>query len=275
MKRLRTARTFLAADTPPIKSAQAEALAAEWGKFRTGTGDAKVSAIKDARLALVVGLIEGMNFSKLMADCKLKGDKKSWWSLLASGMSITSAMFDISATVAKNLPSMGNASWGYQGLKMWGGLLSGGASFIGGTFDLIDAGKSDEQGYTALYFLYGLKGLAGLSAGALTLAVAFTYSAPLVARLTASAAVGVVVRDVGEKAAAFIALRIFGMAAGGWMTVGVFGIQVVIWIITPDALEKWIDHSAFGKKREDGGYKTAQEQERTLKEALVEMGLAQ
>lgn len=69
-----------------------------------------------------------------------------------------------------------------------------------------------------------------------------------------------------------IGLRILGMAAGGWITVGLFGIQVVIWIVTPNAIEDWIDHSAFGKKRSTGGYKTVKEQDEKLLAALVEMG---
>jgi hypothetical protein len=80
---------------------------------------------------------------------------------------------------------------------------------------------------------------------------------------------------VGGRTAAVIGLRILGMTLSGWLTVGTFGLQVIIWIVTPDALEKWIDHSAFGKKRDTDGYKTAQQQEECLKNALVEMGLAQ
>jgi hypothetical protein len=272
LQRLRTARVFLAADTPEIKSAQAEALRAEWKKFRAGGTEGSVSVIKDARLALVVGLIEGMNFAKLLADCKQKNDMKSWLSLVASGMAITSAMFDIGAVVAKGLPSMGNATWGYQSLKLWGGVLSGGASFIGGWLDLRDADKQNAQGYTNLTVLYGFKGVAGVASGVLTLAVTFTYSAPLIARLTGSGAAGVAVRAVGARAAAFIGLRVLGMAIGGWITVGAITIQVIIWWVTPDALEKWIDHSAFGKKRDTGGYKTPDEQTKALQGALAEMG---
>lgn len=272
LKRLRTARAFLAAGTPEIKSAQADALRAEWQKFRGSGSEASRSAIKDARLALVVGLIEGMNFAKLLADCKQKNDMKSWFSLVASGMAITSAMFDIGATVAKNLPSMGNASWGYQGLKLWGGVLSSGASFIGGGLDLVDAGKSKDGGYSLMAALYFGKGMLGLASGVMTLAVTFTYSAPLIARITGRAVIGIAVRNVGARAAAFIGLRVLGMAVGGWITVGAFAIQIIIWWVTPDALEKWIDHSAFGKKRSTGGYKTAEAQDKALHETLKEMG---
>ncbi|CAJ0820925.1 T6SS effector BTH_I2691 family protein [Ralstonia flaminis] len=272
LKRLSTARAFMAAGTPEIKSAQADELKAEWAKFKTGGSAGAGQAVKDARLALVVGLIEGVNFAKLLAECKKKNDTKSYLSLLASGMSITSAMLDISATVAKNLPSMGNSSWTYQGLKMWGGMLSGGASFVGTVIDFRDAGKNWGQGYIGLTVLYGLKGLSGSVAGSLTLAVTFTYSAPLIARMTGSAVIGTAVRSAGARAAAIIGLRVLGMALGGWITVGSFAIQVIIWWVTPDALEKWVDHSAFGKLRKSDGYKSGDQQDKALLDALVEMG---
>ena len=272
LQRVRSARAFMAADTPEIRNAQAESLRAEWGRFRGSGSEDSVNAIKDARLALVVALIEGVNFAKLLAECKTKGDTKTYCTLLASGMSITSAMFDIAATVAKNLPSMGSSSWSYQHLKLWGGVLSGAAGIVTGAFDLVDGKKNADRGYRMLAFLYLTKGTAGIASGLLTIAVACTYSAPLVSRLAGEAAVGTAVRAVGARAAAFVGLRILGMALGGWITVGLFAIQVVIWWVTPDALQVWIDHSAFGKERGNEGYKSAAEQDKKLQEALVEMG---
>jgi len=153
LKRLRTGRTFMAADTPAIKTAQSETMGAAWQKFKADTSTpAKAATVasagKDARLALVVGLIEGVNFAKLIADCKAKNDAKSWFSLLASGMSITSALFDIGTVAAKNMPGMGASSWSYQGLKLWGGLLSGGATFIGGWLIFLKARRTKKMGTT-------------------------------------------------------------------------------------------------------------------------------
>jgi hypothetical protein len=84
---------------------------------------------------------------------------------------------------------------------------------------------------------------------------------------------GTAVRAVGARAAAIIGFRILGMAAGGWITVGAFGIQVIIWLVTPNALEDWLDHSAFGVKRKTGGYETTEEQDKKFAEVMVEMGL--
>lgn len=272
LRRLHATQAFMSLDTPEIRTAQTDELKQAWSKFKV-SGDSKVGqAVKDTRLALVVGLIEGVNFAKLMADCKAKGDKKSYFSLLASGMTITSAMFDVAATAAKNLPHLGSESWTYQALKGWGGVLGGGASFVGGIVDLMEAGNSDKKGYSGLYYLYAIKSFSGFVSGGLTFAVAFTYAAPLVSRLTGRAAVGATINTAGKRAAAVIGFRILGMAAGGWITAGMLGVQVIIWVVTPDALEDWLDHSAFGSKRTSDGYKTAQEQEEKLSQALVEMG---
>ena len=272
LRRLQATKAFMRLDTPEIRSAQTQALKDAWAKFKVSDEVKGPQAIKDARLAVVVMLIEGVNFSKLMAECKTKNDMKTWLSLLASGMSITSALLDIATVPVKNLPGMGAETWGYQVLKGWGGVLSGGASIIGGVLDLGETSKSYDKGYSLLAGLYAMKGFAGIGSGALTGAVAFTYAAPLVARLTRRSVAGAAIEAVGTRAAAFIGLRILGMAAGGWITVGLFGIQVILWIITPNAIEDWIDHSAFGNKRGTGGYKTAKEQDEKLLAALVQMG---
>lgn len=80
-----------------------------------------------------------------------------------------------------------------------------------------------------------------------------------------------------EAAKAVIGLRIIGMATGWWATVGLFGIQVVIWVLAPDAVEEWVDHTPFGKQRAHnfGGYQTAEAQEGALAAALTELGWMQ
>ncbi|WP_218508428.1 T6SS effector BTH_I2691 family protein [Variovorax sp. dw_308] len=273
LRRLQATKTFMKLDTREIHTQQTEGLRTAWAKFKVSDDVKAPQAIKDARLAMVVMLIEGVNFSKLLIESKTKNDMKSWLSLLASGMSIGSALMDIATVPIKNMPGMGAETWGYQVVKGWGGVLSGGAAWVGVYLDFEDSKQADAKGYGNLYWLYALKGGLGVANGALTFAVTFTYAAPLVARLTGRAAAGAAIEAVGARAAAIIGLRILGMAAGGWITVGMLGVQVVIWWISPNAIEDWIDHSAFGKKRSTGGYKTAKEQDEKMKKALIEMGL--
>ncbi|MEO6856153.1 MAG: T6SS effector BTH_I2691 family protein, partial [Rhodoferax sp.] len=272
LARLRTARTFLAADTPAIKTAQTESLGHAWENFKNTHKDG-ANAVRDARLAVVVMLIEGVNFQKLLADCSMKNDAKSWWSLAASSITISSALFDIASVPAKNV--LGSESWSYQRLKLFGGVLSAGATAIGVGLDVLDAGKSLKKDQIAMFLLFSTKAVLGGIGAGLTVATTFTYAAPLIERLTGRVAAGVAVRAISGAAAEIIATRILFMAAGTWITVGVFGIQVFIWIISDDKLQEWCSLCVFGTKRTaPDAYKSAKQQQEKLQYALVEVGLA-
>ncbi|WP_338440696.1 T6SS effector BTH_I2691 family protein [uncultured Aquabacterium sp.] len=247
LRRLAAAETFLAANTADIKTAQAENLRAAWGKFRSGDSKAP-AAMRDARLAIVVMLIEGLNFQKLLAECKTKGDAKSWWSLAASGMTITSGLYDVASVPAKNL--FGAESWSYQKIKLFGGMLSAGATAIGVYLDVKEVGKNAELGRRGLRNLYQFKAVLGTANLGLIAAASFTYSAPLIGRLTGSPIAAGAARAVGARAAAIIGARILFMSAGLWLTVGTFAIQVFIWVFTDDDLQYWFEHCAFGKERD-------------------------
>ncbi len=281
LERLRTARTFLAADSPAIKSAQTEQLKQAWSGFKSTHKDG-LDAIRDARVAVVVMLIEGVNFQKLLAECALKNDAKSWWSLAASALTISSALFDVASTAAKGafnseVPKVpGGEAWSYQRLKLWGGLLSAAATSIGVGLDLVDAGKSFDKRQYKLVVLFGLKAFMGAGGAALTVATTFTYAAPLIERLTGRAAAGVAIRAISGVAAEVLATRILFMAAGTWITVGAFGIQCFIWIIADDKLQEWCELSAFGTNRSaPAAFKTSQQQQEMLQEAMIEVGLVQ
>lgn len=129
--RLKVSRTFLTRNTPAggMNAAQARELSEAWEGMKAKGGDTAAAAVKDPRLALVVGFVEGMNFAKLLVECKTKGDAKTYASLLASGMGIGAAMLDIAATVVKSTATASSASWSYQQLKLWGGTLSAGAMY--------------------------------------------------------------------------------------------------------------------------------------------------
>lgn len=258
LRRLAAAETFLAASTAEIKTAQAENLRAAWGKFRSGDSKAP-SAIKDARLAVLVMLIEGLNFQKLLAECKTKGDAKSWWSLAASGMTIASGLYDVASVPAKNL--FGAESWSYQKIKLWGGVLNAGATAIGVYLDLKDVEKSKDAGRVRLAFLYFSKMALGAANLSLIAATTFTYSAPLIGRLTGSPVAAGAARAVGARAAAIIGARILFMSAGMWLTVGTFAIQVFIWVFTDDDLQYWCERCAFGKERDKSWTPKRQEDE--------------
>ena len=267
LQRLRTAETFLGAGTAEIKTAQADNLRKAWDNFK---GTAKgADAIRDARLAVLVMLIEGLNFQKLLAECKTKGDGKTYWSLAASSMTISSGLFDIASVPAKNV--FGAESWSYQKIKLYGGMLSVAATGVGAGLDWVDMGKQFDKQQWAVGVLYGIKSFAGGVSASLTAATAFTYAAPLVGRLTGSPVYAGTAHTVGVRAAAIIGRRILFMSAGAWLTVGIFGIQVFIWIFSDDDLQSWCEQSAFGLKRDSGWTPKRQMEEYT--EALKSVGV--
>lgn len=273
LRRFRAAKTFLAPGGVGLQTPQAQNLTKAWNDFKENNSKGAASAVKDARLALLVMLIEGSNFAKLMADCKTKGDSKSWWLLAGSGMSITSALFDIASVPAKNL--FGADSWSYQRLKGWGGIFSAAGTAVTAIYDVVDTEKAYGKGQYGLAILYFIKAAFGGANFALTAATTFTYAAPMIGRVTGNAAIGTAARVVGTRAATIIGTRILFMAAGAWLTAGAFGIQVLIWIFSDNELENWCSLSAFGKNRTAReAYKTVVEQSTALEKSLIEVGLS-
>lgn len=95
-----------------------------------------------------------------------------------------------------------------------GSSCSAGAAFIGAGIDLFDADKALAKKYYGLFALYGFKAVLGGLGGGLTIVTTFTYSAPLISRLTGNAALGTAVRAVGTRAAVIVGARILFMSVG-------------------------------------------------------------
>ena len=273
LEQLRGRKRITAAGRLSGKSPYADALEKGWKNFKETSAKAD-GALKDARLALLIMLIEGFNFAKLMSDCMQKGDAKSWWSLAASGMTITSAMFDLASVPMKNsLPGKGD-SLTYQRIKLIGGVLSAGAAAATVIIDLEANRKALARGDTGVAALYQFKivfGLANVGTVALT---TFTYAAPVIEKLTGSAAAATGARELGKRATSIVATRILFMAAGAWITVITFGIQILIWIFNKDELQSWCRLCPFGvANKVDAAFKSLKEQDIALQKVLIEMGM--
>ena len=102
IKRLETAKTFLEETKPEIKTAQTASLDASWRNFKNTNPNA-ADTVRDARLSVVVMLIECLNFQKILGDCALKNDGKSWILLSASAATISSGLFDVASAPAKSI----------------------------------------------------------------------------------------------------------------------------------------------------------------------------
>lgn len=272
-ERLRDTYKFMAAGTPASRTMQSEALRKAWEDF-TIKQSSSASAVKDARLAVVVMLIEGVSFNKLIVDCATKNDAKSWWSLAASGLTISSALFDVASVSAKSL--LGAESWSYQKLKLAGGVLSSASGAITAVLDLRDATKFYGKGNLLVASGFVVKGIAGVASAGLTAATTFTYAVPLIARLTGQSGLTAAVGGISARAAAIIGFRILFMSAGAWLTVIAFGAQIFVWFVLDDALEEWCSLCAFGCARESrDAYETVKEQSTGLENALRAIGVTE
>lgn len=274
LRRINTAKGFLGINPPEgeskkgvsvPRSQQAGSLAEAWEDVKKNSGKGP-AAIKDARLAVVVMLIESGNFAKLIAESK--GDAKAYAMIAASGMSITAAAIDIASVPAKNI--WGNEAATYQKLKLFGGLLSGAASLLGAGVDLTSTVSEIKKERWGLAALYGMKTTAGLAGGLLAGATAFSYGAGVLYKISGRTALTQAARATGAAATRIIAARIFMMSVGAWITVITIGLQVLIWVFTPDDLEDWCEGCTFGPKSKRKGWNPKQQMEEFDK-ALVEV----
>lgn len=279
IERLRTARAFLASDQPAMRNAQTESMRRAWEDFKKS--EKAPTAIKDVRAALLVMIIEGVNFSKMAHACIEKGDAKSWWGLVASGMTITSGLFDVAGGILKNMTQnakgefdKGASLWSYQRLKLVGGTLGAATAAIGVVFDTLDMKKNWEMGKRGMASLYFLKVVFGSGSVLLSTATAMTYSTPLIRQLTVRATLSLTAQVVAEREVALIAARILLMAAGFWVGVAIFTIQVLIWIFSDDDLQSWCALCVFGEDHnEKSAFHSLKEQSSGLNQALVAIGL--
>lgn len=274
LRRMRTAKAFLGFDPPEgvhegrvdvSRSQQAASLAEAWESVKKNSSKGP-AAIKDARLAVVVMLIETANFAKLIDESK--GDNKAYATIAASGMSITAATIDIAGVAAKNI--WGNEAATYQKLKLLGGLLGGAASIVGAGVDAANSAEQYEKGRWNLVVLYGMKSASSFAGGLLAGTTAFTYGAGVIYKITGRAALAQAARATSTVAVEIIAARIFMMSVGAWITVITVGLQVLIWKFTPNALEDWCEGCTFGPKAKRKGWNPKQQLDEFDK-AIVEV----
>ena len=263
LSRFSSAKPFIEADTPEIRKQQAATLRLAWDNFKTSPQG--LVAVKEARLAIVVGLIEGVNFSKLWIESEGKPRQRAM--ITASALAITAAMADVAAAPAKSL--FGNEAVSYQKIKLIGGVLGGTASMVMAGVDFGNMERQYQNGQLGLALLFLLKSLTGTASGILTLTATFSYSAGVLERLTGRTTANALTK-VGKKAGAIIARRILFMAAGAWITVGLIVLEVIIWAVSDNDLQNWCEQCVFGiSPNQNAVDKKPEEQMQTFGKALV------
>ncbi len=244
----------------------------QWDKIYNDKGASdSIKAIKDCRLALVVTTIEAINLSKLLLwDVKHEGktDAKTGAFILASLMSIGSGVADVASVVTKS--AFGGESFAYQRLKLWGGGLSAGASYIGAVVDLIDYRKhlkKDEYGFAGLYLLKSMLGFASFGFTGMT---TFAYAAPLIQRMTGTAVITEAATVVGARAVGYVAARVLFMVLGSWATALTIFVQIAIIMLDDDNLTKWCKRCPYGPESKTDPFSNNEKLVSAFKEAVAD-----
>lgn len=247
-------------------SVKAQLLSQAWDDFK---GRGKFDALKDSRLTLAVMLVEMFYLRKLIIDTE--GDWVTQSKIVASATSLSAGAFDIWTLAHKAI--WGNDDMTYQKLKLYGGALSGIASFIGGVVDVIKGIQKRNHPRGIVPSLHVAKGIVGMTAGAMNGLTAFSYSARFIETAGGKKAVRMITREGITEAAAvrgqwIVVRRVAFMSAGLWLTVGMLVLEATVIFIDDNDMEKWFDKCAFGKKRAKDGYKDMLEQTNAIRAAM-------
>lgn len=172
---------------------------------------------------------------------------------LAAGLEVmhTGAEWTMARHSPRSLTHRVAATWG-GGLRLYGGFLGAAGGVIGGVLDIRSFQTEADNQRAPLAAAYLVRSMAVLSVSALSMAVALSGSGPYLKMLmqkTGSKALqrALAILQVFAHRLAQRAVMVFmrtWLARIGWVTLA---ISVVIWILDPDAIEKWSDKSVFRK----------------------------
>lgn len=266
LARVRTARTFLEANEAISRERGNVALRDMWGKIRPADGRAGATGM---RIGVVVGLIELVNFSKMVSAADKTS--KNYFQLVASASTLSAAIIDI-AIVPYTL--MGKTSLGFQKWKLRGAALGGIASIVGAGIDASAFAQNFRERRYAVGALYLVKTVLGVAAFGATAITAIATSAPLLKRVAGRAGVEIVVlavERVSAQVAAATVARVLGFLVGWEIALILVAIQLLVWYFTPSALEEWCETGAFGRQRFGTPVTDPKKQEETFVAALADV----
>ncbi|MGY4882610.1 hypothetical protein EI541_16195 [Xanthomonas citri pv. eucalyptorum] len=240
------------------------------------------------RLGALTGVLELVNFINLLA----KSDKQArdYGSLVASGASLVSVYSSMAEKLSKEF--FGEASRSVAKMKAIGGWLGGFGTYVGVYYDAGDIRRYFSTQNYAMAIVSLFKTIAGSVVGGTQFLTALAYSAPVIEK--AIGRTGAVIwldslrtglqaaaAKEGEHVLAKASMRKIGvwmLRLGGWeVTIALLSIDMLIYVVEPDALEKWCESNSFGKTSEGGWlgigasgphYKKLKEQEDAFQKAI-------
>ncbi|WP_428959726.1 T6SS effector BTH_I2691 family protein [Xanthomonas oryzae] len=239
------------------------------------------------RLGALTGVLELVNFINLLS----KADKQArdYGSLVASGAALVSVYSSMAEKLSKEF--FGEASRSVAKMKAIGGWLGGFGTYIGVYYDAGDAVRfASEKSYGLLIISIAKTGT-GTLLGSAQFLTALAYSAPAFERAigrkgiviwldSLKAGLQAAAASEGERVLAKASMRRIGagiLRLGGWqVTVALIALDILIYAIESDALEKWCESNRFGKVQEGWilGFGASSPQYKTLKEQDEAFGKA-
>ncbi|AJQ89544.1 hypothetical protein BE73_22925 [Xanthomonas oryzae pv. oryzicola] len=243
------------------------------------------------RLGALTGVLELVNFINLLS----KADKQArdYGSLVASGASLVSVCSSMAEKVSKEF--FGEASRSVAKMKAIGGWLGGFGTYIGVYYDFGDFRENLKKENYATSLLLLLKSLTGSAVGTAQFLTALVYSSPVLEKAIGrrglviwldalKAGIQAAAVKEGEKALAKASMRKIGgwlLRLGGWeVTIVLLSIDLLIYLVEPDELEKWCESNRFGKINEGGWlgfgasthkYKELKEQDDAFQKAISQV----
>ncbi|QBG96095.1 hypothetical protein EYC55_12395 [Xanthomonas oryzae] len=243
------------------------------------------------RLGALTGVLELVNFINLLS----KADKQArdYGSLVASGAALVSVCSSMAEKVGKEF--FGEASRSVAKMKAIGGWLGGFGTYIGVYYDAGDVVRFASRENYGLALLSLTKSGAGFAVGSVQFLTALAYSSPVLEKALGRRGIVIWLDSLkaGLQAAAakdaehFLAkssmkkIGVWMLRLGGWeVTIALLSIDVLIYVVEPDALEKWCESNSLGKTSEGGWlgfgasgphYKKLKEQEDAFQKAISQV----
>jgi hypothetical protein len=232
------------------------------------------NAARDARLSIIVAILEGYNLYKAGSKLGADPDDPSLKALfLAAQLATGSAALDVLSTYAKGLYTLKDAAVGFQALKLVGGGLSIAATVLAGYEDLHAGLAAKRNSKYELAALYGIRGGFQFVNAILTLFLSLSYCSPTIKVVGERIAHKWGSRVLLSSAKHLLAMRAALFLASIEVSIFVLAVTVLIWTFEDDALEKWCKRSAFGleRKKERLAYTSAEKQGQELSDALTDV----
>ncbi|PPV02584.1 hypothetical protein XbrCFBP1976_21740, partial [Xanthomonas bromi] len=179
--------------------------------------------------------------------------------------------------------------------KAIGGWLGGFGTYVGVYYDAGDVVRFTSRENYGLALLSLTKSGAGFAIGSVQFLTALAYSSPVLEKALGRRGIVIWLDSLkaGLQAAAakeaehFLAkasmkkIGVWMLRLGGWeVTIALLSIDVLIYVVEPDALEKWCESNSFGKISEGGWlgfgasdphYKKLKEQEDAFQKAISQV----